>query len=92
MAELVIEGVAVGYAERPYDFEGQNGERLTGVSHKLKVRVAAPGTGTVQVKVPEECLDEVRALGSRERVRLTFDADPALRLRLSEVEGLGVEG
>jgi hypothetical protein len=86
MAEIVAEGLVQGYVERPWDMtDERTGEKRSGISRKLKVRLDAPGTGTLMAKVPEDLADDAEALSPKDRVRLTLDVDPKMNMTLSEI-------
>ena len=90
MAEIVVRGTAVGYRETPWEMtDDRTGEIRKGVSNKLKVKVAAPGTGTLTVKVPEDVASEVRPLALPADLGLTFEVDQRGAMVLSDVEHLG---
>lgn len=85
MAEIVVDGTAVGYRETPWNMaDERTGEIRKGVSNKLKVRVAAPGTGTLTVKVPEDVAVDVRTFAIPVEVHLVFDVDTRGQMVLTD--------
>jgi hypothetical protein len=59
MAEILIEGVNLGYTEKAYDFVDEGGERRQGVSQRLHLLV---DTEVIEVRVPDERVAEARAV------------------------------
>ena len=87
MAEIVAEGVVQGYSETPWNMtDERTGEKRNGISRKLKVRLAEPGSGTLIVKVPEDMADEADALDLKATVALTLDIDRKGIATLSDVQ------
>lgn len=90
MAEIVAEGVVQGYSEKPWEMtDERTGEKRNGISRKLKVRMDAPGTGTLTIKVPEDLADDAGELSPKDRVRIVLDLDPRMNVSVSEIEALG---
>lgn len=82
MAEIIVEGVNLGYTEKPYDFKDDStGERVTGVSQRLHVLV---GTEVLDLRVPDERVPEAKSLAEKGPVVLKVNVPKNARLAFIE--------
>lgn len=81
MAEIFVEGLNLGYTEKPYDFKNDAGEQIKGVSQLLHLLV---DTDVLVVKVPDERVVEARALPMKEQVAMRVSLPKGTRVTLVE--------
>lgn len=81
MAEILVEGINLGYTEKPYDFKDESGERRTGITQRLHVLV---GVESLEVRVPDERVPEAKALPLKVPVALKVSLPKNARMTLVE--------
>jgi hypothetical protein len=78
MAEIIVEGVNLGYTEKPYDFtDDATGKKVSGVSQRLHVLV---GTEVLDERVPE-----AKSLPEKSSVVLKVNVPKNARLAFVEL-------
>lgn len=81
MAEILIEGVNLGYTAKPYDFTDEGGERRQGVSQRLHLLV---DTEVIEVRVPDERVAEAQAIPLKADVTVRVNVPKSVKPTLVE--------
>lgn len=79
MAEIQVEGLNLGYTEKPYDFtDDATGRQVTGVSQLLHI-LLEDATDVLVVKVPDAMVATAKALPVKARVSLVVNVPKGVR-------------